>query len=226
VVERPRVCTSIPAYDLSRLRLDVERAFSHGSDYVEVRFDYLPHLDFNRLREALQNYVERCIYTCRRGDEGGRFRGSEESRIEALKRLATHRPAYIDIEMAAVKERPETVDELRSGGSKIIVSSHNFSETPSIDVLKAVFKEAARLGDCVKIVTSANRFGDNASILSLYRSAEKGRLIAFCMGELGAISRVICPLLGSPFTYASLDCEQTAPGQIPLADLREIYELL
>ncbi|MFQ6134655.1 MAG: type I 3-dehydroquinate dehydratase [Nitrososphaerales archaeon] len=224
--EYAHICTSIPASSLTSLQTAIEKAFSYGSDYVEVRFDYLDMRDIDKLKPILKRYADRCIYTCRRTEEGGRFQGDEEARSKVLKKLAEQNPAFIDIELSTVKEKPDLAGSLRSGGSSLIVSWHNFSETPSREVLKSVQEDALGFGDVAKIVTFAKRFEDNASILSLYRSAGEGRLIAFCMGELGVVSRVVCALIGSPLTYASLENDQTAPGQISVKELKEFYAAL
>ncbi len=223
---RARICTVIAPSDLAEMKRGVEKAFAFGSDYVEVRFDYLGMLDVEELRRVLKNYADRCVYTCRSREEGGLFKGGEDERLTVLRKLSEQGPAFIDVELNAVKKQPDLVGSLKAGGASLIVSWHDFSGTPGKGVLKSVYKEAARFGDVAKIVTFAKSFSDNASILSLYRSAEKGRLIAFCMGERGVVSRVLCALIGSPFTYASLEDRQTAPGQIPVKELREIYAAL
>lgn len=224
--ESARVCTSIPASSITSLQADLEKAFSYGSDYVEVRFDYLDMLDIDKSKPILKRYADRCVYTCRRPGEGGRFQGDEKDRERVLKKLAEQNPAYLDIELSTVNEKPALADSLRSGGSSLIVSWHNFSETPSLEILKSVQEDALGIGDVAKIVTFAKGFKDNASVLSLYRSVEKERLIAFCMGELGVVSRLVCPLIGSPLTYASLENDKTAPGQIPVKEMKEFYAAL
>ncbi|MCL4437125.1 MAG: type I 3-dehydroquinate dehydratase [Thaumarchaeota archaeon] len=219
----PKICTAIPASSIAALQTNLEKAFKYGSDYAEIRFDYLNNINFKKITPPLKPYAARCVYTCRRYSEGGHFNGKEDARRNILKRLAEQHPAYVDVELSTVREAPNLVNSLRSSGTKIIVSWHNFDETPSQDVLRKAYSDAASFGDVAKIITFAHRFRDNSSVLSLYNSAEKGRLIAFCMGESGILSRVLCPLLGSPFTYASLEDEKTAPGQIPLKELKEFY---
>jgi 3-dehydroquinate dehydratase-1 len=219
----PRICTSIPAPSTAALKTDVKRAFENGSDYVEVRLDYLTEFNIEEIRSVLQTYAERCVYTCRKQEEGGLFRGSEEARLNLLKNLAEQNPAFVDLELSTVIESPELIDVVRSGGSKVIVSWHDYAGTPNPETLDKMRASAENLGNITKIVTLATTFVDNTSTLSLYRSAAKGRLIAFCMGEPGVLSRVLCPLLGSPFTYAALEDQKTAPGQISLNDLREFY---
>jgi 3-dehydroquinate dehydratase-1 len=47
------------------------------------------------------------------------------------------------------------------------------------------------------------------------------------MGEKGRVTRILAPLLGSPFTYASYEAgKETAPGQIEDKRLEEMIRLL
>jgi 3-dehydroquinate dehydratase-1 len=83
--------------------------------------------------------------------------------------------------------------------------------------------------DVVKIVTFAQSWEDNLNVLSLIPYArERGQKItAFCMGENGKMSRVMTPLLGAAWTYASLNTDKVcAPGQIPIREMREVWEAL
>ncbi len=51
--------------------------------------------------------------------------------------------------------------------------------------------------------------------------------MAFAMGTAGQISRVLCPLVGGYFTYASIaEGKEAAEGQVTAAELRNIYEML
>jgi 3-dehydroquinate dehydratase len=47
------------------------------------------------------------------------------------------------------------------------------------------------------------------------------------MGVPGYTSRILCPLVGGDFTYASIEeGRESAPGQITAGDLRKIYGML
>jgi 3-dehydroquinate dehydratase len=47
------------------------------------------------------------------------------------------------------------------------------------------------------------------------------------MGENGKVSRLLSPLFGAFFTFASLEQgNETAPGQMTIQDMRASYELL
>ena len=93
-----------------------------------------------------------------------------------------------------------------------------------------IFKELAATGaDIVKIVTRARVPGDNIRVLGLIPIAQKIgiRIITFCMGPIGKISRIASPLFGGYLTFASLEKgEESADGQIPVTEMKKILEIL
>ncbi|MCK5552587.1 MAG: type I 3-dehydroquinate dehydratase, partial [Deltaproteobacteria bacterium] len=83
--------------------------------------------------------------------------------------------------------------------------------------------------DIVKIVTYANTMEDNLRVLGLIPHTRRtgGEIIAFCMGELGRISRIMAPLLGSYFSYASLERgAESAPGQLTIEEIKGVFKIL
>jgi len=81
-----------------------------------------------------------------------------------------------------------------------------------------------RFSKNVKIVTTAKSTNDSSLVLSLYHEAKPVNLIAFSMGDYGRISRILCLLLGSPFTYVSLG-KAVAPGQFSLSEMKSILKM-
>jgi 3-dehydroquinate dehydratase type I len=70
---------------------------------------------------------------------------------------------------------------------------------------------------------------DNISLLNLIdRGNNRGiKVVAFCLGPLGRISRLACLLMGGAFTYAALESgAEAAPGQLTLTKMRQLLELL
>ncbi len=220
-----KICTSIGVRNVDMIEEKIEEAFNLGSDLVEIRVDYLLQMNFSIIEEAIRNCIDRCILTCRARSEGGEFKRSEEERQEVLLNLSKLRPKYIDIELRLAQSKPEILNLIRSSGASMILSWHDFEGTPSIQLLKNTLDEAKPLGEIVKIVTMAKDFCDNISILNLYKHSKPNELIAFCMGERGHVSRILCPVFGSPFTYASLPGASTAPAQLMVEEIRELYDL-
>lgn len=221
-----KICTSIPARDGKNLVRDIARAFDESSDMVEVRFDYSSRDTINDLLYVVMDDRDRMVFTCRSKDEGGMFEESESDRIMILKRLAAFRPMLLDVEYKTVEQDEELYEHLKALNCDLLISYHDFNHTPSRDELAGIMYGMLKYSSNVKIVTMAESIDDNEIILSLY-DVIKGdaRLVAFCMGEHGLASRVLCTLLGAPFTYAALD-EPLAPSQLTLRQMRSIYRIL
>ena len=78
-----------------------------------------------------------------------------------------------------------------------------------------------------KVITTARSFEDNLAVLQLVSEFPGVRLIAFAMGPLGSMSRILCPLVGGDFTYASIEKgKESASGQVTVRDLARIYKMV
>jgi 3-dehydroquinate dehydratase / shikimate dehydrogenase len=78
--------------------------------------------------------------------------------------------------------------------------------------------------DIYKIATTARKPTDNLRLIQFMRRNENVALVTLTMSEVGTVSRILMPSLGSVFTYASpSDASCTAPGQIPARTLRSLY---
>jgi 3-dehydroquinate dehydratase-1 len=81
--------------------------------------------------------------------------------------------------------------------------------------------------DICKVVTTARSFADNINVLKLVRDFPDAKVVSFAMEPLGQISRILCPLAGGYFTYASIEAgRESAAGQITVADLIKIYGMV
>ena len=128
------------------------------------------------------------------------------------------------VDIASTSENlTEAVSSLQGKGVNVIVSYHDFEHPLSIEALEEKHRELAETGcDVIKIIGWTNSYKDNLPYLE-YNKRHPGN-VSFGMGEMGTTSRIIAPLSGALFTYASLEKgKELAPGQIPLEQLREIY---
>ncbi len=132
--------------------------------------------------------------------------------------------SMIDIDM---KEK-NLAAAIKAGGMKCLISYHNYSSTPSLGELRKICRKQIALGaDVCKIVATANCTEDNTTMLNLIREFRSRRIVAFCMSPLGTVSRILCPLAGGAFTYASAKSgKESASGQIPAEELHDIYRMI
>ena len=187
------------------------------------------------------------LLTCRTAAEGGRAQLDDaaygallRSVLDGLADWAPERrPAAIDVEvqrgcLQLVCEHAHTL------GVDVVASFHDFEATPPDEVLEGVLARMADEGaDLAKIAVWPTSADDVARLLGVCARATMGTgegagpgvpVAAMSMGALGAVSRV-APAFGTALTFAVVPDEQgearaSAPGQMPIQDVRRCLELL
>ncbi|NPV49872.1 MAG: shikimate dehydrogenase [Candidatus Methanofastidiosum sp.] len=215
----------IPSSQKEAINL-LEKALSKG-ELAELRVDLVPDLNIPEIGNKFDK--KRIIVTNRKKDEGGLFEGSESERIIPLIEAIKNEFGFIDIEYSSIDPLNLLLRKKRELNSetKIIVSYHNFGNTPpNINEILSEIKD--NFPGIVKVVTYAKDISDNLIIKDLLSSKinTDKKIISFLMGERGEISRILCRSWGSFTSYAPLKgVGHTAPGQIPIEILKEVYRV-
>ena len=217
---RYKTCASVAEKTPKRLKQTLTKALKK-SDYAEIRFDFLnPNLVPDALQQIKKD-LRKCVCTLRPVSEGGKFSGSEKNRISIIKLIAEYNPFLLDVELNTLSKNKNLRRYLKNTGTDILVSWHNFKQTPSNSALKKKLTQMKKISNNIKIVTMAKSVNDATRVLSLYKN-NNTKLIAFSMGNYGRISRILCLFLGSPYTYASLG-KPIAPGQFSVDEVKSIF---
>ena len=217
---RYKTCASVAEKTPKRLKQTLTKALKK-SDYAEIRFDFLnPNLVPDALQQIKKD-LRKCVCTLRPVSEGGKFLGSEKNRISIIKLIAEYNPFLLDVELNTLSKNKNLRRYLKNTGTDILVSWHNFKQTPSNSALKKKLTQMKKISNNIKIVTMAKSINDATQVLSLYKN-NNTKLIAFSMGNYGRISRILCLFLGSPYTYASLG-KPIAPGQFSVDEVKSIF---
>ncbi len=243
-----KVCAPVPVRSgvFNETKITIDKALDEKPDLVELRFDYIDNASLitkdyaKSLVKLVQAHVP-VIFTLRDESEGGRIKIEESERLKILTTLMEVKPKYLDIEMRSSKEiLANLIDSATLNNVFLIFSHHNFEKTPPIsdalpiienfaNELRERFKlNSSALNNCIfKAIFTARNFEDNLVPIQLCKSfSEKGlKIVSFCMGEQGALSRIACTKFGASFTFGSVE-EATAPGQIEIKRLRAIYSIL
>ena len=216
-MKRPRICAVIVDSDLATVRRAEEFV-----DLFEVRIDLVG----DGWQELAGQLSKPWIACNRMADEGGRWQKNEADRIEELLKAIELGADIIDLELET-RDLAEVIPQIKKK-AECLLSFHDLSGTPSLDSLREIVQRQLAAGaDICKVVTTAQTFEDNTTILQLISEFPNARVIAFAMGSLGLISRILCPLVGGALTYASIEAgRESASGQITVMDLRKIYGMV
>ena len=169
-----------------------------------------------------------------------RWEGGETEpyrRLDDLAEAVAHEAVVaVDVELATLRGRPTGTNDVepatllaraRDAGVSVVASVHDFDGTPEPTALDELLRAAATAGDVGKLAVTADSRRDALALLSAtHRASSRGdRVATMAMGEAGAHTRAVAPVYGSRIGYVPVRPEAaTAPGQYPLAKLRELVD--
>ncbi|HEY0408317.1 MAG TPA: shikimate dehydrogenase [Pyrinomonadaceae bacterium] len=230
-----RICVPVCPRSANELKSAIERAAALG-DIVELRLDCLAPNELASLQPELQALLGslscHAIVTLRPAEEGGRREIDNLTRIIFWTQFFSGEPAAnafadIEIDLALYFQERERDGRNVLDWQRVICSHHDFTGAPT-DLTELYERMSATPAGILKIAVMANELTDCLPLFQLLdRARDEGRqLIAVAMGAAGILTRILGPARGSYLTYGALDPDnQTAPGQISAAELRELYRI-
>ena len=236
--DTPLICTPLVGRTRERVLAEAASVIAKNPDAIEWRVDYFAAIgDTAAVLEtghALRATVGNApiIFTRRSIREGGEPIAIGDAEVVRLYDAvgASGLVDFLDFEMSNDAGHVGSVRESAHGhGTLVILSYHNFGYTPGLDFLVQRFLEAERLGaDVAKVAVMPRDRTDVLTLLAATAQAEaKARipLISMSMGPLGAVTRMMGGVFGSSLSFAVGE-GSSAPGQMPIADLRAVYEVI
>lgn len=201
----PLLCVSVTAATTAELRR--RRDDAAEADMVELRLDGVADLD---VAAALAGRTRPVIVTCRPTWEGGAFTGTEQHRLALLREALAAGADYVDVEL-----RAGFTNLVREGGSRVVLSTHDFAGVPA-DLTRRVEAMRAAGAGVAKVAITARRLSDCLPLIDLSARVSAGpargpKFIWIAMGMAGVATRVLAARLGSAWMYAG---DGVAPGQI------------
>ncbi len=226
--EKTRIVGVIPGEKI------LQGTISTDIDILELRIDRFHNLRPDFLIREIKDLKKKTnlplLATIRRKEETD-FKSpehifSEEERLNLFKRIIPFVDG-IDIELQAKKIISPVINFAKEKRKTVIVSYHNFQETPRNEKLITIVKEAKGKGaDIVKIAVYARRNDDLARLMCFTYQCRQKPLATISLGKIGSISRIIGSIFTSCLTYAFL--AQHKNGQLSVKELvdamNHIYE--
>lgn len=232
----PKICVPI----IERKREDIikyaKKLKRYNPDIVEWRADFYENvLEVNQTLktiQAIKGELEHIplIFTVRSNNEGGNLKIDSKEYIELIKIVSKLKFVdIVDVEIANIRKEKVCVLEEIKENCKLILSYHNFKQTPSVEDMEKIILNMEYFNpDIYKIAVMPLNKSDNINILQLAVDLEnrlKKPVIIISMGKFGIASRICGEIFSSSITFASLE-KSSAPGQIQIDKLRMILEII
>jgi 3-dehydroquinate dehydratase I len=234
----PLICTPLVGRSRDHLLAEAASVVGKKPDVIEWRVDFFEQIDDTVAVLAVARALRATagelpiIFTRRSIKEGGEpIKIGDEEVVRLYDAVAASRLVdFIDFEMGNDSDHLRRVrDSTRAHETRLILSYHNFGYTPGVEFLVQRFLEAERLGaDVAKVAVMPRDRMDVLTLLAATAQADaKGGipLISMAMGPLGSVTRMVGGVFGSSLSFAVGDAA-SAPGQIPIADLNTVYDII
>ncbi|MBQ3393147.1 MAG: type I 3-dehydroquinate dehydratase [Lachnospiraceae bacterium] len=234
----PKIIVPIVGKTEEEILRETEKAAAAAPDLVEWRADWFAQvMDGVRVKEVLGKIRERVeniplLYTFRTAAEGGEMEIRPEDYVKLCREAASGGQAdLLDVELSMGEQTVrQIIETAHHFGVRVIASSHDFHATPPGDEILRRLKKMQALGaDVLKIAVTPQDPSDVLVLLDATREmacryADRP-LITMSMGKTGAVSRLCGETFGSAATFGTAG-RSSAPGQIPVPQLREILRVL
>lgn len=207
-------------------------------DVVEWRVDFYEEVEnLAAVKELLADLRklfadELLLFTFRTHKEGGNKEISNETYVELNQTaILSKNIDLVDVELyTGDKEVQAIVSTAKENGVFVIMSNHDFFKTPPKEEIVARLRKMQEYGaDIPKIAVMPTNVEDVLTLLDATNTMKKQYadrpIITMSMGGTGVISRLSCEVFGSAFTFGA-GKNASAPGQIPVAELRNVLEIL
>lgn len=234
----PAICAPLVAGSVDALVEETAAVAEKEPDLLEWRVDFFDSIaDTDQVLEAAWRIRQAApgiplLFTRRSRREGGQpIDLAEDSVLDLYHAVCkSGLVALVDYEMGNDPEHVSRVRNLsRRCGVKLVLSYHNFQETPPVADLVAKFRMAAEMdADVAKVAVMPRQIDDVLAVFSatLQGSREAGiPVVSMAMGGWGALSRLCGGVFGSALTFA-VGASSSAPGQVPIEDVRAALALV
>ena len=223
-IRRPKLAVPVREESSQQVVSSLE-SLGPAVDYAELWLDWVQDLDLPAIFSAAKHPL---LLVVKDPSEHGRFQGNPEEKLALLQQGVHLGARFIDVDM-----RFPLIAELQSLSKenfcRLILSFHDFETTAPLSDLKEIVAKQRELGAGIsKIAVTASNREDCLKLIELLLWARKQSipLIGTAMGKDGRLSRLLGPYLGE-LGFACRDAGQaSAPGQMTVSDLRQVFKLL
>lgn len=234
----PKICVPIVGKTSEEIFEEAKEILSVPADMVEWRVDWFDAvLEMQKvmavsaeLRGLLGNMP--ILFTFRTKAEGG----AKELNPRAYAMLnqmmiASGNIDLVDIEVfTATEQAAAIIEAAHKHGVKVVGSNHDFEKTPDKEEIVQRLCYMQSIGvDIPKIAVMPQSKKDVLTLLEatdeMVSNYADRPIVTMSMAKTGIVSRITGELFGSAITFGTQG-KASAPGQIPVKELKKILEML
>ena len=233
----PKICVPVVSNNHQDIITDLIRLQSLDIDLIELRIDYfnelLDHQKLTELFKAIASMAikQGIILTYRSVPEGGNGKLSNDEYMQ-LYSIALESGAFdiYDVELSSGTNAIITLNNMiHEANRKVIMSSHDFTRTPSLDTMLEKIKQMDSLeADIIKLAVMPEDYKDVLLVLEMTLRANEiydKPIVTMSMSNLGIATRILGEQFGSAITFGK-DNVASASGQIDIRSLKEALKIV
>lgn len=200
-------------------------------DIIELRIDQWT--DVTGVKQVINELKElpfefKVLITYRSNSQGGKGHVNEMEYQNVIQKLINESGyEMLDIEWDDKKDKNtylSFINKAHQKGIQVVLSHHNFNETPSLEELKFTYYKMHQFeADYLKVAVMPNDEKDVLHLLEAVKDSADAlnqHIIGIAMSDIGIVSRTAQGVFGGTVSYGCLN-EPQAPGQIHIEELKK-----
>ena len=233
----PVICIPVVERTEDAILAQIRKLTEQNTAMIEWRVD---HFDRIGSADAVRDLLEQIrplvtktvfLFSIRTVKQGG-LASIDEPKIIRLNEIAAASGVcdFIDLELFEASKPLKQIRKLQKKGVKIIASHHDFKKTPPEQILRMLMDQMEQSGaDIAKLAMYPQTVDDVIRMMKFTNDTREHfpelPIVTMSMGPLGSLTRICGELTGSCITFGMAD-QPSAPGQIPVKELRETMSVL
>ncbi|MFJ7685959.1 type I 3-dehydroquinate dehydratase [Peribacillus butanolivorans] len=234
----PKIIVPLMGTTQEELLQEVETVKSLEPDIIEWRVDVYEHVEslnsvsemISKLRKALPSTL--LLFTFRSHKEGGNKEITDQYYFELLHTaIRTKNIDLVDVELFYEESDVKaTVNVAEENGVYVIMCNHDFHKTPAKEDIIYRLRKMQEYGAHIPKIAVMPQSVDDLLVLLDATHTMKTKyadrpFITMSMSGTGLVSRLTGAVFGSACTFGA-GKEASAPGQIPVSQLRSVLEII
>jgi 3-dehydroquinate dehydratase/shikimate dehydrogenase len=208
------ICISVTPESRQLAKVDLFNAASQ-CDLIELCLDRL--VKEPDVKDLIESSKKPVLVSCRRHEEGGQFKGTEDERMMLLRQAILANPAYVEMDVETAQKIP------RFGKVQRVVSFVSL-DRPLGDI-NQLFDEAVSVkADVIKCTWPTQTLEAAWPLLAAVSQKRSIPVVGLGLGRCGLTFSLLGRKYGSPWIYAALEKGMEAfPGQPTVGDLDNLF---